>query len=317
MDRPAVTAQSAFLVASQRSPVHTLWIAVGPTRIRIDVAGPRLAPVLLAPLTRRRTDPSPTAPDLWIKAWSVAETGVPPPAADGHWVTGEDPTVRITWFHGVDELTRGDLARPFERILLDGLRHHHLRGLHAAVVISDTAAAGLLLVGANGSGKSTTTLAALAAGMAMLGDDCVLFGDDGTAYSLYGTCCVTARSQTLLGLSPERIRRPVGAEPDAKGVLLTDPGQTAAMAQIAAIVFPRVVADAETSQVVPIGETEAMRRLMPAMRTARNLPAADRPAHFRAVVDFTAPLPKFRLDLGRDPGQIAAALRAVSDRLAP
>lgn len=83
----------------------------------------------------------------------------------------------------------------------------------------------------------------LADGMVMLGNDCVLIGDGGQAFSLYSTCCLTAQSQALFGLGEHGLRRPAGAGTEAKAVLLTDmvmPGRTIAAARPAAVVFPQL-----------------------------------------------------------------------------
>ena len=67
--------------------------------------------------------------------------------------------------------------------------------IHAAAVGTDIG--GALIVGKGGVGKSTTSLASLAAGLRFVGDDYVIVGFDPhpTAWSLYCTAKVSPRTK--------------------------------------------------------------------------------------------------------------------------
>ncbi|WOO42685.1 hypothetical protein [Rubellicoccus peritrichatus] len=101
----------------------------------------------------------------------------------------------LFWTRDVRELPNWELSFPLRYPVMWGSETTDAIMLHAAAVGNQNGAA--LLVGKSGSGKSTTSLSALASGMQFLGEDYVLVnaGDPIEVYSLF--CSAKARSSTF------------------------------------------------------------------------------------------------------------------------
>lgn len=225
-EAPALHADSSTFSARLRQVFDTAATRLGRIErhyqiagrhVRITLAGSSLAPVLLAALTHLAAPPGP--PELSIHVWDGTTADIVPEAPD--WVSQAfygNSEIRQTEEDGVhvafDGLlgmlsvldTRRGLAfcwlrdprhvpitiagTPF-RIILQWWADLEDRILvHAAALGDDTGA--LLVAGASGSGKSTTALTAVRAGLKYLGDDFVLVetGPPPAVHCLYNSAKV-------------------------------------------------------------------------------------------------------------------------------
>jgi hypothetical protein len=104
----------------------------------------------------------------------------------------------IFWVHSADRLPGWQRAAPLRAHLHWALRSRGAALVHAAAVGDASGVA--LLIGAGGSGKSTSALACLLDGMTFLGDDYVaLTSDPDLAWSVYGSAKVDRPSLDALG----------------------------------------------------------------------------------------------------------------------
>ena len=327
------THDRAFARAAERCPPRTARIRLGGIGIKIAVCGPMLAERLLAPFAHL-SEPTDAAPDIVLRAWSEAETGVPSPemAGDNCYVTqghhawvDEDPDRAILWFSSADDLTRGDTARPFQRVLIPMLGRRNLTSVHAALVSAPDVSPeiGLMLVGPSRTGKSTTTLAALDAGFGVVGDDCFALerrADNSlVGHSMFGTACLTEDAETRFAALPGTIFRPANASPKVKSVLVFDEGPRNPMRDalpVHAIVYPVLRSDLADSRMVPVDTAEAMRRFMPGLRFLVRFEELGRMPVFSWLTDIAEELPAYRLELSPQISQTPALLRQLAAELA-
>jgi hypothetical protein len=185
--------------------------------------------------------------------------------------------------------------------------------LHAAGVALDGKA--ILIIGPKGAGKSTTTLACLAAGLGYLGDDKVI-GDPRAlrVFSLYSTAKFHANERDTLPLARFRdFIHPPRTPSEGKALLYVDqvaPKQMATAARIAAIVACRVSGE-ERSMVDSLDPAVALRLL-----TADNIGMF--PSSAAATLDSVASLcrqvPCLRLNAGRNLSEVADTVAALLSR---
>ncbi len=214
------------------------------------------------------------------------------------------------WCVKVDDapLPFWEVGSPFRFLLHDHFAHHGLQFVHGAAV-GDSAGA-LLIVGAGGSGKSSTALACAASGMRYLGDDyCLVDCASRTVHCLY-------RSGKLVGpRDTERMPMFAGrsVNPDSferggpgKGVYMVDsvvPGSLAASMRIAGIAMPRIVGESR-SRVERATAGDALAALVPS--TVGQLPGADA-ADAARLERLVGSCPVLTLLVGRDTAGVAAA----------
>jgi hypothetical protein len=173
-------------------------IRIGDAPVRLRFAGVELAEQLSRAFDHL-VDEGSSEPELTIHVWDSAVSGTPPPplpslapgsprgttiyTADGgrHFATRpalgqlsayEQPTSRAWfWCDNANELPFWEPAAPFRQIFHWWLPDRGALLLHAAAV--GEAAGGVLLVGAGGSGKSTSALSCLTSDLLYAGDDYV------------------------------------------------------------------------------------------------------------------------------------------------
>jgi hypothetical protein len=302
--------------------------------VRLRFAGSRLAE-LLTPALAHAADESATAPDLTVLLTDSGSAGVSLPrpgwAAEDYWHRGEvladgSDRVRVAFDQGaaavslldrdagtavywaLDGSPAYERAAPLRTILSWWLEPNGLQLAHGGAV--GTAGDGVLLAGRGGAGKSTTALACALAGMDFLGDDYVAVSPAGVlaAYGTYSSAKVSARTLALLPELAPLVA--IGETPEEeKSVLFLSPRLSAQLKpklELRAVVIP-VVSDRGRAHLTPMSPAAAYRDL--ALSTVYQLPGAGQ-GTFQRLASLLRELPAWKLELGPDPLDAAAALRA-------
>jgi hypothetical protein len=306
-----------------------------PTRLRI--VGARLAGLIPRALAHLRVPDRPPSPrEFRIDLWDESQTGIgcagcrasDDPAAPGntevsasgiHVITtfaqiksGLDRKSQriVGWIGNADLLTQYDVGRPLHSQLLLWHRDRGLQALHAGLV--GRGDDGILLGGPGGSGKTTTALSCLQAGMAYLSDDYVVVdpnpGGAPLCHSVYCSAHVEPKHlQRFPGLLPYAIPGKLARE-DKSLLLLSDlPGAILrSSVRLRAIVFPQVV-DAPVTRYRPASRAHALLRLAPSSLGLLPYPGALGDG-FKALSALVDRVPVYWLDLGRDLEQIPRAV---------
>lgn len=223
-----------------------------------------------------------------------------------------DRTRRHAWalFSSLTTLS-WERATPFRRILHWWTADHGLQLVHAAAV--GHATGGLLLVGRSGSGKSTTALACLEAGLGFAGDDCCLLapGEPTQVHSLYLSGKADARAATLLpGLRQAFADPPLTI--DGKAVLFADqirPEGVCTGFPLRGIVVPRITRESR-SRLSPIRPADALRALAPS--TILQMPG-NRGVGLKRLAAIVRHLPAWELALGSVPAAAAGTIQDLLD----
>ena len=202
-------------LASQDPRMLTLLI--GGERIRLVSAGPTMLDFVGPALAHLPRLPDDEPADLTVTMWDAATTGAPypdlrlpevEPMAAGLLDAPElllsyysQPRLMTVLDRNVDEalfiadtadaLPPSERPSPMRALLSWWFTGRGKLVAHAAAVATDVGAA--LLIGPGGSGKSSTSLACMAAGMGWLGDDYVIIDPrTRTVFSLYGSAKLVA-----------------------------------------------------------------------------------------------------------------------------
>ena len=333
--------QEAFDRASRRagSVVERDYI-IGGHGVRLRFAGPALVP-RLAPALAHLAATEQVDPGLTISVWDgdSTGTGTPPgpweePGADPgqtHLCAGrriravfypEPPLMSFLdepagqacfWTRGADSVPFYESGSPFRPIFNWWMGVHGRQFAHAAAV--GTPAGGALLVGRGGSGKSTTALACLAAGLLYAGDDHCLVSTDPIPYahSLYSSGKLNRDSlQRLPALKPA-VANGTRLESE-KALLVLVPmlrDRVVTGFPIRAIILPQIQAGPET-ELLPASPAAALLALAPS--TMLPLPKSHA-AGLNALATLTRQVPCYRLRLGaclEEAPQVIARLLAAS-----
>ncbi len=172
---------------------------------------------------------------------------------------------------------------------------------------------GILLVGRGGSGKSTTAICCVDAGMEYVGDDYVLLtgGPTPTAHSLYNSGKIhTAFMQRAMSHWRERVAGEIG--PERKSLFFLYEclrNQVRDHLAIRGVIQPKVAALSE-ARIVP--QPPSLGVLATALSTIYQLPDSRR-ATLSFFTEWMRNVPAFRLDLSSDLG---SAPRELMKRLA-
>jgi hypothetical protein len=215
------------------------------------------------------------------------------------------PTLRQTWHP----------ARPLHPMLMPWQLDLGLVVIHAGCV--QTADGAVLLAGSSGAGKSTSTIACGLAGLPVLGDESIAVemkaGKRPVAHCLSATAKLTADGARRLPAAGTQAELQSGMWAGESVLFLSETNiPVEASCELAAIVFPRTVASAD-SQLGEISRTEALRRLTGATLAASRERLA---ANFDALAGLIESVPLRSLDVGRDSDRIPEAIEAAA-RLTP
>ena len=280
----------------------------------------------------------PDGPGLTVNMWDSASTAVAPPPLLGELIeTNEsgpiyyyerdgvramnrwgtlsilDSPSAEAWFWTPDpaSMASWDWASPLRAILHWWLGSHGVTQVHGGAI--GTADGGVLVVGRGGSGKSTTALSSLVAGLRYAGDDFVgvTTRPDAWVHSLYCSGKLDAKHLERFPRLPGAVANPVRDEEEEKAIVYVDeafPGSPIAGFPLRAVLVPRVVAREPETRLVPVPATAALAALAPSTIFQLYPPQADALAEMAALVRA---VPCFSLELGSDISRIPEAIAAL------
>jgi len=351
---------NAALESPPAGPDGDRRLIIAGVRVQLRFAGPRLAQIL-DPAFGHLSRPAPSpgdgaAPedDLVVTVIDGGLFGPPPLAAQHFFGSGEGLSLRrsdgdppslcgdygdgaltildlergrcLHWVYEVSTVPAWAAASPLRTPLglLLATRGRYL--LHGAAIGRPSGA--VLLAAKGGSGKSTSTLACLAAAARPDGPRLLVAGDDfvvlepGPAiprvHALFGTAKID-RTQVALFPELERlvVRDPGPLDvPGEKAVLRLLPDardQLAPVLPLRAIAVPTLDLDRAESRIEPVSRSGAMLALAPSSIFLVRGAGAET---FGAVTRLVAGLPCYHLRIGRDVRGIPLAIEALLARVA-
>jgi hypothetical protein len=205
-----------------------------------------------------------------------------------------DPSALPWWVSG----------SPLQVILHAWFREKGLQLTHSAAITNGKKA--ILLAGPGGSGKSTTVLACLQAGLNTLGEDYILLGKD-LAYSVYQTAKWHPHTRTLFPSYESRIVNRESADREKALIYYEDlfPSQIELSSPLHAVASLRV---GTSAQLQPADLRTSLQSLL--LSTAMQLPHSN-PRTMHLMQKSLEPLAHFRLSLGPDLRENVALLRSL------
>jgi hypothetical protein len=211
--------------------------------------------------------------------------------------------VAAIWVRGPGQPDRHERAAPLKHLFAGAWSASGLQMVHAAAL--GDARGGLLLGGRGGSGKSTTAVLCLEAGLGFAGDDYCLV-DAERAYGVYATAkLVPERVGWVPGLAAAFDAPPPGEK--AIAFLAGHPGLRPSM-PLRALVLPAVTGVAPT-RLVPLAPAAAVRGIAPSSVLQSVGTGA---GNLALLAGLARRLPCWRLELGPDrdaiPGVLAELL---------
>ncbi len=328
--------EAAFRRVATR-PVER-WFSLGEYAVRLRFANDALVPAMTAALAHSAI-PASSHADLTVLLFDTASTGVSanrPWAAEDYLAHGSirgynTERFQTVYQHGVDAINvldqrasvgvfwaRDAAAIPYYerssplRNLLNWWMSRHGRQLvHGAAV--GTRSAGALIVGAGGSGKSTSALSCLGSELLYCGDDYVLVAaePEPRVYSLY---CSGKLDPFHLRRFPQLLAKVESAYvPNGEKALLfaqRDVDRIAHSLPLRVVLAPRI-AHARDTTVTPTGAAQVLRALAPS--TLFQLPNSGANA-LRLMAKLIGGLPRYALNLGTDLEQVPRVIGALLDR---
>jgi hypothetical protein len=260
-------------------------------------------------------------------AWAAPGLGNVMAALAEHGLRGACDTEYAIWYVydparalGVQAMQTATLRPPWEpsfplRLLL----HWASRTAESGMVHAGTLGhqgSGVFLVGAGGSGKSGTTLSGILHGLTSVGDDYVAVRcADGRveAEPVLRVMKQDVRGLRRLGLEPGKVA--LNGPPNWQGKIELDfarlvPGARAERLAMKAILLPRV-SWSPSSSFRQASAREAMLAMAPS--SLYQLYGSLR-EDFRLIASIVRAVPAFHLDLGEDPAEVAASVRAFIEQ---
>ncbi|NLE46182.1 MAG: hypothetical protein GX620_15795 [Chloroflexi bacterium] len=336
--------RTAYARAEESVGGHfTRDLELGGGRVRLEFAGPALAPSILPALSHTLTDGAPSIPDLTVYLWDSASTGVLPPPdpwtrsqvrargevsdlCDDRVLTAIQREAgalsmvdRERWLgvYRVDSavgLPAYERAAPLKVLLHWWLRERGLPMIHAGAVGADDG--GVLLVGQTGSGKSTAALACLDAGMQYVSDDrCLLsLSPHPEALCIYNSAKLHQDHMHRFPRLLPHVSNPDEPPPEKSLIFVQQfaPEQVVRRLSIRGILLAHIGGRRQTV-LKPVSRMEVLRQV--AMSSLIYQPDASH-AEVRAFADLVRRLPSLRLELGTDlkaiPCVVAEAIRSMS-----
>ncbi|MGA3401411.1 MAG: hypothetical protein ABSC95_19525 [Acetobacteraceae bacterium] len=330
-------ATACFATAWDRHAAGERWLRIAGRPVCLRFSGERIAEAIAPVFGHLQGVPQQTA-DLTILLWDTASTGVAPPPVpwrpsdldrvgkarglcDARFTTVHEPdtaqlwmfdrqtATAVVWVNDVDAVPLWDRIHPFRRLLHEWGRGFGADLVHAGAVGID--GEGVLVVGPGGTGKSTTVLSAMAAGLTAAGDDYVLVdaGSPPTAHALYGTMRLhqthLARFPALMPHHDHVFQEPWSGRAKVTSYMSSHrPAGLTAGLRLVGIVIPQVVGD---PQAAVMRETAARALLALAPSSMLQIDPTDGDM-FPRLTRLCRLLPCWRLPLGPDLEQIGFTL---------
>jgi glycosyltransferase involved in cell wall biosynthesis len=303
---------------------------IADTTVCLSFAGQLLLPQLTPALDHLRIEPVQN-PDFTIHAWDTLSTGVnaPPPPCEWadftdrgdiwgfnsqriktafHWseysvnVMDTEANTGVYWVKNPKTFPYWVASSPFRSMIQWWMEKNGGQLLHAAAVGTQNGA--VLITGKGGTGKSTSALTCLNAGMKYLGDDYVIVKNEPEpkVFSLYNTAKVMVEDMHRFP-NLKRLTSAHTAENQEKDVLYLYPGlkdQIVNELPLRAILTPKIQQNEET-RIEPASFWPIQRAM--SFTTMSQLPGVG--AHTQQFInEFIQNLPCFTLMPGRNLGLI-------------
>ena len=347
------TLERGFERAAAGSGIVVRDFRVAGFRLRLRFAGPALVPAIVPAIAHLETPTGPS-PDFTIDLFDAESTASPLPFLAARFVdllrlrwwehlhgrreikglNGErirsvfhlGPDILVTWDRHRDRglywVERASSIPYYEKgyplsVLLNWwLASRGCHVVHAACIgVPD---AGLLLTGRGGSGKSTTTLACVEAGLRIAGDDYVAIDVvASTAHSLYNTVKLKTLADVArfpgLESRVSNLDRVGDDDQSEKAMVFLHEHVPASLVDsmpLRAILVPRIV-DRRDTEILPAPASLAFKALAPS--TVFQLPGNAHGA-FRALAEMTRRTPAFEIRLGSDIASIPAVIATFLSR---
>lgn len=317
-DIAGAVAALAHLRMSQ-DPIVRHYLLAG-KHIAVEFFTPTLLASMAPALAHRESAAGPA--ELTVAVWDGVQEARPHTPAGNSWrgvyLHGEETlnlydqgaSVACLWTADAASLPLWVRAAPLRTILHWFLAESGIYLLHGAAI--GTQGRAVLVAAKGGSGKSTTALASVLAGLDYLGDDYVAVeaGARPVCHSLYNSLKVT---QDTLAAFPELATlQPLMPDTNDKAAFFIHelyPKQLRAQAELAAIFIPRIGPHAR-SHVTPARKSEALAALAPT--TLFQLPLGES-GTFAALRDLVSQTPCYTLHLGSDLYSAPEAIRNFLD----
>jgi len=329
--------QASFDAATAQAGVIQRDVLLAGQRVRLQFAGPSLIPAIEPAFDHLvgNYDALGT-PSLTVGVWDAASTGVrpvplPPNVShhgengpryhgehDGVVVHAGDATLNVVeaargkalyYVPDANNVPWYQKAAPLKDVVHAWAGWHNLAFIHAAAVGHPDG--GVLLAGAAGSGKSTTSLACLRAGLGYAGDDYVLVDvERAYVHSLYSSAKLEWEN---LDRHP-RLFQAVNSRADAKAVALLSrdgPERIVSGFPLRAMLLPTVTGRDET-RVVAATAGRALLGLAPS--SVLQMPGQSQPA-LGAMTRLVERVPAFRLELGTNVSAVPDVVESVIKNL--
>jgi len=205
----------------------------------------------------------------------------------------------LYWIRDARNLVEWEAGGPFRLILHWISQNHDYQMLHGAAV--DFGTAKILLTGVGGSGKSTTTAAAVHEGYKIAGEDFVIVNKigDPKAHALYDTLKLTGMALELFPDYAAKAVNPDRPTDEKARIYLSEvsPGCLISRMPLEAIAVLRLGRKKNTD-IRPVSPAIALRALAPStlflLRNGFN-------EGFRWIADFVRTVPCYEVILGTDP----------------
>ncbi|HEX9829651.1 MAG TPA: hypothetical protein VGB10_05515 [Bacteroidota bacterium] len=292
--------------------------------IRLRFAGPALIPYVTRALEHSSVEPV-AQPDLTINVWDSASTrskipdiawfksyrqgtGVILSVREGsHCMAYQSNTGVLSfldiaettgyyWVADAKRLPYYEVARPMSLLLHWWFHHEGYQMLHAAAIGLD--GKGIVLAGKGGSGKSSTSLHWLEAGLGYAGDDYCLIDirSQPTIYSIYNSAMLFPKDIPVFPSLTPFVADAMNPTDEKRLLFIHERNRVCSSFRFNALFLPRVT-EQEKAKLFVVSPSEAMKALAPS--TLLQLPGA-RANAFHAMSTLVRKVPSYRLELGTD-----------------
>ncbi len=183
--------------------------------------------------------------------------------------------------------------------------------IHAAAV--GYGKRGFLMTGAGGSGKSTTTAAAISRGWSTTGDDFILVNPhaEATAYPIFDVMKLTGHAlKWFADLAGRAINQPSGKDEKTLIPLSAVAGDRFTERLSVHAVLSLELTGAETSVFEPMSKTQAVAALAP---STMNILRTGMPETLAACSAIARNLPTIKFKVGRNPFEAVSALQKLAE----